>query len=104
MGISHSAVANHIAYDLFPAGMILSGREIYSGLGGSELDRVVDQAEERKTSNPEGGVNVFEGLFQPMHLLMILGVALIVFGPKQASRTWQGTWRRDRSRQSSGEG
>jgi hypothetical protein len=51
----------------------------------SELDRVVDQAEERKASNPEGGVKVFEGLFQPMHLLMILGVALIGFGPKQAS-------------------
>jgi sec-independent protein translocase protein TatA len=24
---------------------------------------------------------MFEGLFQPMHLLMILGIALIVFGP-----------------------
>jgi sec-independent protein translocase protein TatA len=26
---------------------------------------------------------MFEGLFQPMHLLMILGVTLIVFGPKK---------------------
>ena len=25
---------------------------------------------------------MFEGLLQPMHLLLILGVALLVFGPK----------------------
>ncbi len=24
---------------------------------------------------------MFEGLFQPMHLILILGIALIVFGP-----------------------
>jgi sec-independent protein translocase protein TatA len=27
--------------------------------------------------------NVFEGLLQPMHLLLILGIALVVFGPKR---------------------
>lgn len=27
--------------------------------------------------------NVFEGLFQPMHLVLILGIALLVFGPKR---------------------
>jgi sec-independent protein translocase protein TatA len=26
---------------------------------------------------------MFEGLLQPMHLLLILGVALVVFGPKR---------------------
>jgi sec-independent protein translocase protein TatA len=25
---------------------------------------------------------MFEGIFQPMHLLLILGVALLIFGPK----------------------
>ena len=26
---------------------------------------------------------MFEGLFQPMHLLIIFGIALLVFGPKK---------------------
>ena len=26
---------------------------------------------------------MFEGLFQPMHLLAIVGIALLVFGPKK---------------------
>lgn len=26
---------------------------------------------------------MFEGLFQPMHLLLIFGIALLVFGPKK---------------------
>jgi sec-independent protein translocase protein TatA len=26
---------------------------------------------------------MFEGLFQPMHLIIIAGIALIVFGPKK---------------------
>lgn len=26
---------------------------------------------------------VFEGVFQPMHLLVIFGIALLVFGPKK---------------------
>jgi sec-independent protein translocase protein TatA len=26
---------------------------------------------------------MFEGLFQPMHLLVISGIALLVFGPKK---------------------
>jgi hypothetical protein len=32
---------------------------------------------------------MFEGLFQPVHLLVIFGIALLVFGPKEASRTRQ---------------
>jgi len=26
---------------------------------------------------------MFEGLFQPMHMLVIVGIALLVFGPKK---------------------
>lgn len=26
---------------------------------------------------------MFEGLFQPMHLLLIFGMALLIFGPKK---------------------
>lgn len=26
---------------------------------------------------------MFEGLLQPMHLILILGIALVVFGPKR---------------------
>ena len=26
---------------------------------------------------------MFEGLFQPMHLLVIFGIALLIFGPKK---------------------
>jgi sec-independent protein translocase protein TatA len=26
---------------------------------------------------------MFEGLFQPMHLLVLLGIALLIFGPKK---------------------
>jgi sec-independent protein translocase protein TatA len=26
---------------------------------------------------------MFEGLFQPMHLIVIFGIALLVFGPKK---------------------
>ncbi len=26
---------------------------------------------------------MFEGLLQPMHLLLILGIALVIFGPKR---------------------
>jgi sec-independent protein translocase protein TatA len=26
---------------------------------------------------------MFDGLFQPMHLLLIFGIALLVFGPKK---------------------
>jgi TatA/E family protein of Tat protein translocase len=29
----------------------------------------------------EGGANVFEGLLQPTHLIIVLVIALVVFGP-----------------------
>jgi TatA/E family protein of Tat protein translocase len=29
-----------------------------------------------------GGIVMFEGFLQPMHLLLIFGVVLVVFGPK----------------------
>ena len=33
---------------------------------------------------------MFEGLFQPMHLLLIVGIALIVFGPKKLPELGKG--------------
>jgi sec-independent protein translocase protein TatA len=33
---------------------------------------------------------MFEGLFQPMHLLVILGIALIFFGPKKLPELGKG--------------
>ena len=36
---------------------------------------------------------MFEGLLQPMHLLVIVGIALLVFGPKKLPELGQGTWR-----------
>jgi sec-independent protein translocase protein TatA len=36
---------------------------------------------QRITSNFIGKNAMFEGLFQPMHLLLILVIALVVFGP-----------------------
>ena len=33
---------------------------------------------------------MFEGLFQPMHLLLILGVAMLVFGPKKLADLGKG--------------
>ena len=36
------------------------------------------------------GAYMFEGLFQPMHLLVILGIALLVFGPKKLPELGKG--------------
>jgi sec-independent protein translocase protein TatA len=33
---------------------------------------------------------MFEGLLQPMHLLVILGIALLVFGPKKLPELGKG--------------
>ncbi len=33
---------------------------------------------------------MFEGLFQPMHLLVILGLAVLVFGPKKLPEMGKG--------------
>ena len=33
---------------------------------------------------------MFEGLFQPMHLLVILGIAILVFGPKKLPELGKG--------------
>jgi sec-independent protein translocase protein TatA len=33
---------------------------------------------------------MFEGLFQPMHLLLILGIALVFFGPKRLPELGRG--------------
>jgi sec-independent protein translocase protein TatA len=36
------------------------------------------------------GARMFEGLFQPMHLLVIFGIALLVFGPKKLPELGKG--------------
>ncbi len=33
---------------------------------------------------------MFEGLFQPMHLLLIFGLALLIFGPKKLPELGKG--------------
>ncbi len=33
---------------------------------------------------------MFEGLFQPMHMLMVFGIALLVFGPKKLPELGKG--------------
>lgn len=33
---------------------------------------------------------MFEGLFQPLHLLIILGIVLLVFGPKKLPELGKG--------------
>ena len=33
---------------------------------------------------------MFEGLFQPMHLLVIAGLALLIFGPKKLPELGKG--------------
>jgi sec-independent protein translocase protein TatA len=35
-------------------------------------------------------LSMFEGLFQPMHLLVIFGIALLVFGPKKLPELGKG--------------
>jgi sec-independent protein translocase protein TatA len=36
------------------------------------------------------GAFMFEGLFQPMHVLVIFGIALLVFGPKKLPELGKG--------------
>ena len=33
---------------------------------------------------------MFEGLFQPMHLMLIAGIALLIFGPKKLPELGKG--------------
>lgn len=33
---------------------------------------------------------MFEGIFQPMHLLVILGIAILVFGPRKIPELGKG--------------
>src|SRR5882762_4311338 len=41
-------------------------------------------------SNAIQGAGMLEGLFQPMHLLVIFGIALLVFGPKKLPELGKG--------------
>jgi sec-independent protein translocase protein TatA len=38
----------------------------------------------------EGGCPMFEGLLQPMHLVVIIGIALLIFGPKRLPELGRG--------------
>jgi TatA/E family protein of Tat protein translocase len=38
---------------------------------------------------------MFEGLFQPMHLLVIAGLALLIFGPKKLPESAMSAGRQD---------
>jgi sec-independent protein translocase protein TatA len=40
--------------------------------------------------NPIQGATMIEGLFQPTHLLLIFGIALLVFGPKKLPELGKG--------------
>jgi sec-independent protein translocase protein TatA len=44
----------------------------------------------RSSSNPEEVFFMFEGIFQPTHLLLIFGIALLVFGPKKLPELGKG--------------
>jgi sec-independent protein translocase protein TatA len=35
-------------------------------------------------------IHMFEGLFQPMHMLVVFGIALLVFGPKKLPELGKG--------------
>lgn len=35
-------------------------------------------------------LGMFEGLFQPMHMLVVFGIALLVFGPKKLPELGKG--------------
>jgi sec-independent protein translocase protein TatA len=37
-----------------------------------------------------GGTKMLEGLFQPMHLMIIAGIALLIFGPKKLPELGKG--------------
>jgi sec-independent protein translocase protein TatA len=38
----------------------------------------------------KGEKRMFEGLFQPMHLIIVLGIALLFFGPKKLPELGKG--------------
>jgi sec-independent protein translocase protein TatA len=42
------------------------------------------------SSDEKKGECMFEGMFQPMHLLVIFGIALLVFGPKKLPELGKG--------------
>ncbi|MGA7380056.1 MAG: twin-arginine translocase TatA/TatE family subunit [Terriglobales bacterium] len=44
----------------------------------------------KESYNSETRIDMFEGLFQPMHLLVIFGIALLVFGPKKLPELGKG--------------
>ena len=56
----------------------------------SDRQRRIGTQDVRGTNLSCLGANMFEGLFQPMHLLVIVGIALLVFGPKKLPELGKG--------------
>jgi sec-independent protein translocase protein TatA len=56
------------------------------------VTQVIDARSRLQYRNREraGGIVMFEGLFQPMHLLVIFVIALLVFGPKKLPELGKG--------------
>jgi sec-independent protein translocase protein TatA len=45
---------------------------------------------QRHGENQLGDEDMFEGLFQPVHLIVIFGIALLIFGPKKLPELGKG--------------
>jgi len=58
-----------------------------AGAGGSQRPHLLPS---RQVKFHSKGARMFEGLFQPMHLLVIFGIALLVFGPKKLPELGKG--------------
>jgi sec-independent protein translocase protein TatA len=64
-------------------------------IGVGEMTGVMMNQNTAVMANPRrgpnlGGNSMFEGLFQPMHLLLVFGIALLVFGPKKPPELGKG--------------
>jgi len=54
------------------------------------VSRIRHLSKLRSTKSQKIGGVMFEGLFQPMHLLIIAGIALLIFGPKRLPELGKG--------------
>jgi sec-independent protein translocase protein TatA len=56
----------------------------------SPIDQISGRARAQITLLGKGAIRMGEGLFQPMHLLVIFLIALVVFGPKNLPELGKG--------------
>lgn len=59
-----------------------------SGAGNASRRPVLGLSAQVRNAPKEG--HMFEGLLQPMHLLVIFGIALLVFGPRKLPELGKG--------------